>query len=165
MSSLNLVLPSYFLYQPLVWIFIGLSTPSLCLTPHPVLILRWEHGVHIWRWSWLACGKGCDVTDALHPACVYLCVHVCLQGVPWSWLPNAPDYKQLAGSGFDQSDELLVVTCSMKMLDWSINHNCGSPTCNILNVTSWSQYTSYLPTMSFSLSVFCINCYLSECSA
>lgn len=28
---------------------------------------------------------------------IYVCVHVCLQGVMWSRLPNAPDYKQLAG--------------------------------------------------------------------
>lgn len=77
-------------------------------TPPPVFVLRWEHGLHIWRWSCLACGKGCQVKDTLHSVCI--CEPVCLQGVMWSWLPNAPDYKQLAGPGINQSDMLLVVT-------------------------------------------------------
>lgn len=58
-----------------------------------------------------ACGKGYEVKDALHSICIYLCVHVCLEGVMWSyWLPIAADYKQLAGPGFNQSGELLAVT-------------------------------------------------------
>lgn len=62
----------------------------------------------------VACGKGYEVKDALHSVCIYLCVHVCLGGVMWSQLSNAPDYKQLAGCGLNQSDKLLAVTSGGK---------------------------------------------------
>ncbi len=29
----------------------------------------------------VACGKGYEVKDAQHSVCIYLCVHVCLEGV------------------------------------------------------------------------------------
>lgn len=58
----------------------------------------------------LPVGKVCQVKDTLHSVCIYPYVHVCLEGVMWSAGPNAADYKQLAGSSLDQSDELPVVT-------------------------------------------------------
>lgn len=78
--------------------FIEPSPPSQCHTPPPVF-LSWGEN--------MACtsggdpdspvGKGCQVKDTLLSVCIYLCVHVCLEGVMWSGRPNAADYKQLAG--------------------------------------------------------------------
>lgn len=75
--------------------------PSLCLHPspgfYPEVRTHCAHLEVIPTAKGVACGKGCKVKDALRSVCIYLCVHVCPEGVMWSWLPNAPDYKQLAG--------------------------------------------------------------------
>lgn len=133
---LNRLLPSVF-FCPLeppesVSIFISPFPPFVSCASPPAFILGWKHGVHIWMWSELlrsSLWEGYGVKDALCSVCTsHQCVHMCPEGVMWSSRQNAPDYKQLAVCGVNQSRNLLAVT-SREKKGWLTALFLGSAVC------------------------------------